>query len=213
MAKRKLVREIPDIHDYLDGRDVFYMDGIKKVLDNQEHVGNGAIPGDVIYVNRFPKPYKHFGVYLGRNRVIHFAPKAGGKSFSGDEDATIHEADMAEFMDGQSEYTVCIFGQEYGEEIEQEKSWAPSFSSLIGIPEGRIVFSIIRKFLRSSDYHLYSPKETIERARSRIGQHDYNLAFNNCEHFAVWCKTGISESRQIDHLLEIVLGCSIPFCP
>jgi Lecithin retinol acyltransferase len=30
----------------------------------------------------------------------------------------------------------------------------------------------------------------IKRAESRLGESEYNLLFNNCEHFAVWCKTG-----------------------
>ena len=31
---------------------------------------------------------------------------------------------------------------------------------------------------------------TLERAKSRMGEQKYNLLFNNCEHFANWCKTG-----------------------
>ena len=49
-------------------------------------------------------------------------------------------------------------------------------------------------------YHLYSAKETVERAKSRIGETQYNLAFNNCEHFALWCKTGLKESSQVEDL-------------
>ncbi len=38
----------------------------------------------------------------------------------------------------------------------------------------------------------------IKRAESRIGERDYNLVFNNCEHFAIWCKTGRHRSEQVD---------------
>ena len=31
---------------------------------------------------------------------------------------------------------------------------------------------------------------TLQRAMGRIGEQNYNLLFNNCEHFATWCKTG-----------------------
>jgi len=34
------------------------------------------------------------------------------------------------------------------------------------------------------------PEEVIKRARSRIGEQTYNLFFNNCDHFATWCKIG-----------------------
>ena len=43
---------------------------------------------------------------------------------------------------------------------------------------------------------------TLRRAMSRIGEQNYNLLFNNCEHFATWCKTGRHRSGQIDSALE-----------
>ena len=43
---------------------------------------------------------------------------------------------------------------------------------------------------------------TLRRAMSRIGEQNYNLLFNNCEHFATWCKTGRHRSGQIDSGLE-----------
>ncbi len=51
---------------------------------------------------------------------------------------------------------------------------------------------------------LYSPEETVSRARSRLGESNYNLLLNNCEHFAIWCKTGLSKSYQIDEVLKIL---------
>lgn len=39
---------------------------------------------------------------------------------------------------------------------------------------------------------------TLERARSRLGEKSYHLAFNNCEHFASWCRVGEHRSRQVD---------------
>ena len=43
---------------------------------------------------------------------------------------------------------------------------------------------------------------TLRRAMGRLGEHDYNLLFNNCEHFATWCKTGRHRSHQVDSVLE-----------
>lgn len=37
----------------------------------------------------------------------------------------------------------------------------------------------------------------VARALGRLGERDYNLVFNNCEHFAHWCKTGSAESEQV----------------
>lgn len=44
----------------------------------------------------------------------------------------------------------------------------------------------------------YSPDEAIKRARSRVGETDYNVVSNNCEHFVNWAKTGIPQSNQVD---------------
>lgn len=38
--------------------------------------------------------------------------------------------------------------------------------------------------------------EILSRAYSRLGEDRYNLIFNNCEHFASWCATGIPVSFQ-----------------
>lgn len=64
----------------------------------------------------------------------------------------------------------------------------------------------IRKFDKDKYPNVYSGEETVKRARSQIGRAGYNLAFNNCEHFAVWCKTGRSDSSQT----EILDVASIP---
>ena len=43
---------------------------------------------------------------------------------------------------------------------------------------------------------------TLRRAMSRIGEQRYNLLFNNCEHFASWCKTGRHQSGQVEGWLH-----------
>lgn len=55
-----------------------------------------------------------------------------------------------------------------------------------------------------SDGFSYIPDVVVARAESRLGEHKYNLLFNNCEHFANWCKTGISDSKQIRNFVPIV---------
>ena len=37
----------------------------------------------------------------------------------------------------------------------------------------------------------------VERAFSRLGEREYSLTGNNCEHFARWCKTGVAVSEQV----------------
>ena len=43
----------------------------------------------------------------------------------------------------------------------------------------------------------FTPSEIIQRAKSRLGENDYNLIFNNCEHFCHWCCTGTAKSNQV----------------
>jgi hypothetical protein len=43
---------------------------------------------------------------------------------------------------------------------------------------------------------------TLRRAMSRLGEQNYNLLFNNCEHFAHWCKTGRHRSSQVEDWLH-----------
>jgi hypothetical protein len=53
------------------------------------------------------------------------------------------------------------------------------------------------------DYNPDSVPEVVAtRACSRIGERGYHLFQNNCEHFAVWCKTGLSDSTQVRAFLD-----------
>ena len=50
----------------------------------------------------------------------------------------------------------------------------------------------------------YIPDVVVERAKSRLGEREYNLLFNNCEHFVSWCKTGVSDSKQVKDFLPLI---------
>src|SRR5215213_5325786 len=49
-----------------------------------------------------------------------------------------------------------------------------------------------------------SPGVIVGRAESRLGEKSYNLFYQNCEHFAVWCKTGKSRSWQVDRVARLL---------
>ena len=49
---------------------------------------------------------------------------------------------------------------------------------------------------------IYSGTETVERARHKLKEKGYNLLWNNCEHFAVWCKTGKKKSHQVSRAVK-----------
>lgn len=48
----------------------------------------------------------------------------------------------------------------------------------------------------------YSSSEIVHRARSRIGERQYKILSNNCEHFCNWCISGKSYSAQVNACLH-----------
>lgn len=44
----------------------------------------------------------------------------------------------------------------------------------------------------------YAGPDVVDRATSRLGERDYRLLSNNCEHFCLWCVFGQSRSEQVD---------------
>ncbi len=48
----------------------------------------------------------------------------------------------------------------------------------------------------------FSADEIRRRVESRLGEQEYSLFDNNCEHFVNWCRTGQHESRQVDRVIE-----------
>ena len=157
--------------------------------------------GDIIEVDR--GPYSHFAVYVGKGKVIHYAAKDGDFG----EDICIHKADFDEFLKGEASYRILCFPDEYGNPDKRIINLASDETSDMLNYESP--FDIFKKIARSKDYHLYSNEETVERAKSKLGESKYSLAFNNCEHFAIWCKTGISESRQVEKIIRRLSPVSI----
>lgn len=52
--------------------------------------------------------------------------------------------------------------------------------------------------------HSLDRAEVIHRARSKLGEKQYCPFTNNCEHFAMWCKTGKSSSDQVRKAKDMV---------
>ncbi|QLI80862.1 lecithin retinol acyltransferase family protein [Chitinibacter fontanus] len=47
----------------------------------------------------------------------------------------------------------------------------------------------------------YSREESVERARSRLGEDWYDVLLNIFEHFVTWCIMGIHHSQQVSKLI------------
>ena len=51
----------------------------------------------------------------------------------------------------------------------------------------------------------YPPEQVVLRARSRLGENQYHVLRNNCEHFCNWCISGRSCSKQVERPVTIAL--------
>jgi hypothetical protein len=49
----------------------------------------------------------------------------------------------------------------------------------------------------------FQSHEVVERARSRVGENDWRLLTNNCEHFCEWCVRGEARSYQVEALFAL----------
>ena len=125
-------------------------------------------PGDIILSNR--GIYKHYGVYAGNGRVIHYSSSNGDFGL----DICVRETSLKQFAHG----------------------WG---CSVVELPDNH-----------DRENH-FSREETVHRARSRLGEEEYNLIFNNCEHFAFWCKTGKHKSAQVENAITgaAILGAAL----
>ncbi|MBP0020261.1 MAG: lecithin retinol acyltransferase family protein [Cyanobacteria bacterium SBLK] len=77
-------------------------------------------------------------------------------------------------------------------------------------PSETIERTSLATFARSSPVSIkYYPTSfiadtVVRRAESRLGERRYNLLFNNCEHFATWCKIGTSDSQQVRNFIPAI---------
>ena len=81
------------------------------------------------------------------------------------------------------------------------------------LPKNPAMARVYRKeypFVEVTAVHLmlheccYPAETVVERARSKIGENGYNPFTYNCEHFAMWCKTGRSSSDQVNKAAQMV---------
>ena len=57
-------------------------------------------------------------------------------------------------------------------------------------------------YIKTHFNRVYNEIESVTRAYSRLGEDEYNLVFNNCEHFVNWCIDGLARSEQVEIALK-----------
>lgn len=187
-----------------------------------------VVPGDVICVRR--SIYDHYGIYSGQGKVIHYAT-----DFHVRKAPFIHEVSLSEFLGDAKKFIVCEFMPYYEGKNHQE--WADGLADMLSVSSSSIIsmpdftehkHRDYEREWKEKNYRLYSPSETLERARRQaeiVAKEDlwdrtYKAVFslflpdrilepsdklyipssNNCEHFVTWCKTGIMDSMQVNEL-------------
>ena len=151
--------------------------------------------GDIIGVVRRGGTYVHYGIYVSDTCIVHYNFQAS-KTFGA---PTIHATNLKHFLQNDPEYFILDFPKPYEPPV--------ALGGELSAPHINTYSEELAKSLqRTYGYHLYTPEETVARARSRLGETHYNLFTNNCEHFAIWCKTGVSESLQVSNMLGSLLN-------
>ena len=155
----------------------------KEEFDKKER----AEVGDIIGVLRsfYGVVYEHYGIYIGDGEVIHFT-KSDGKN-------TIIKTSMKKFMES-NKSSNRYFILDCEPEIKDINSSSIDKYIKKSVNEfGPSLPAVFRK-----PVEIYSPEDTVNRAKQYIGEQGYNLLVKNSEHFAIWCKTGLKYSYQID---------------
>ena len=131
-------------------------------------------PGDHIYAYRFLGFYHHHGIYIGTNAqgihiVIHFTGDRGMNSFDSISSAKIRRSPLDEFLNGKKLRLVS-----YNDDSILTRTGTTQEGKCL--PAAEVV--------RTAEYYAENPKEWKK----------YNLLENNCEKFAIYCKTGKKEN-------------------
>ena len=141
--------------------------------------------GDAAYVE--DGGARRFGIWTG-DAFVQYAHDPSGVR-------RVHEVHLHGFLRGASRLYVCRFPQKYGRPDEIQ-------IPLCGIvmPTDTYLLHLLERKYKQASYHLYSPEQTVRRAKSCLGKDN----FASSEDFAVWCKTGVTEWKQL-HILRQTL--------
>ena len=137
--------------------------------------GTQLRPGDHIYTWRALGLYSHHGIFTGKKRreVIHFT--GDDAVLKNKSAARIRASSLEQFLDG-GPLRVAVYGHKETLLYHMKRSGTC--------------------YKEGSD----TPDKVVKRAETYLDDPDtwgdYNLFFNNCESFAVYCKTGEKQSQQ-----------------
>ncbi len=131
---------------------------------------------------------KKYGIWTGDKIILY------GRNYHGVK--VVHETSLVDFLQDAETFAICEFPKKYGRPTE----WLqPSAISSVIMPQDKI-WRIMERARKEKKYKLYTPEETAHRAESRLGSDGYGTS----EHFAIWCKTGIAESHELEAMRDFM---------
>lgn len=129
--------------------------------------------GDLVEFNR-KFLYSHWGVYVGNEEVVHLTGVGGISDLIG------------------SEHVFTISGMTYNKAmVVKENFWKVAANSLA------------KRNNKDRERKPLNPNEIVEKALSMLGDIGYNLLWNNCEHFATFCRYDKKWSEQVENFFMI----------
>jgi hypothetical protein len=145
--------------------------------------------GDHVYAMRLGGLYSHHAVDVGGGSVIHYTGPTGPAS-------RVARTTFAHFAAGDAVRvrSYARFFEALARRREPAERWSEELRRALDRLRGVAIEALD-----------FSPDAVVARAESRLGERRFDLVLNNCEHFASWCKTGLSESRQVEALWRAAL--------
>lgn len=146
----------------------------------------------------------HWAVFVSPEEIIHYTSPT---SDAGGDTIMIQATEFKQFLKGNELFEVVNFPSNYETKKSYSQGSVPSnnivtpgtnplkwlLPGFLSIP---MAAARIASTVNAFNYKIATPDEVVKRARSRCGEKKYHFMMNNCEHFAVFCKTGIHESEQ-----------------
>ena len=141
--------------------------------------------------------FDHYGIYADHNAVYHYRSVDQSDMWA---EIVVQRTTFEEFLNGNKEFFIMEMCPSNVKPGKIELKYHPELLE----NEPSLPFDVYEKepeHTTSTEYTLYSPEETVQRAHYRMKHHEqlnqtYWLHLNNCEHFAYWCKTGVQQSYQ-----------------
>lgn len=128
--------------------------------------------------------YYHHGIDVGNDRVIHLT---GTRK----KDATVIETSLEEFLKGGVKEI-----WHYSTFVDLLLAYRRDMQDDYGRPDPMLPF-LYEERIKEIRERIEDPERAVTEARKHLGKKGYDLFSNNCEHFAVFCKTGLAVSIQL----------------